>query len=182
MATACFLSGTVSKYTSTSTGTASGDIANWEFNVNTKNIVTEDQFTIALENTVDTDTGVADNEVAPGKIAPGTKGTFTITLTNSSEVKARYEIDYTTPNNPALSYRVKVGAGEYSESSDTLADITALDNKIMAIQDIVVITVEWTWAYDDALNPGVNDVSDTTIGSGTDDFVITAKVTATQVD
>ena len=192
MASACFLSGTVSKYTSTSTGTGTYDIAQWVFDVNDVNIAqtAAQTFDIKLGNTLDTDTTDpdADNQVASGKIAPGTKGSFTIVLENTSEVDATYNITYTVPQvgGQAMPFTysvvttVKDNVGNTVGSPTTVEVLNNVTGAAIARGQTVKVVVNWTWAYNNADNS-----IDTAIGiasTGTEDLVISATVTATQAD
>ena len=181
MATACFLSGTVAKYESSADGTGKGDIAKWAFEVNDASITGNSAtFDFVLSNTIKEADGVANETDSSNKIAPGTSGTFTIKLKNTSEVSARYTISFadvvTGGAEIPLTYTVNDGTNNLAESTGVFASATNL-----AAGDSVTLTVTWVWAYETV---GGDEV-DTEIGiaaTGTEDLTITATVTATQED
>lgn len=187
MATACFLSGTVAKYTSSSEGSGTYEIAAWEFEINDINIAqtSAQTFAIALEDTLDTDSTDtdADDEVASNKIAPGTTGSFKIVLENTSDVDATYDIEYNVPQfggqTIPFTYSVSTQVGSNTAVvTDSLADVT---DKPIASGETVTIVVTWTWAYEHATDNAI----DTAIGiaaATNSDFVITADVTVTQAN
>lgn len=181
MATACFLSGTVAKYESSANGTGKGDIAKWAFEVNDASITGNSAtFDFTLSNTIKEVDGSANETDSSDKIAPGTSGTFTIKLENTSETSASYTISFadvvTGGAEIPLTYTVNDGTNELVESTGVFASATNL-----AAGDIVTLTVTWVWAYETV---GGDEV-DTEIGiaaTGTEDLTITATVTATQED
>lgn len=182
MATACFLSGTVAKYESSAEGTGTGDIAKWAFKVNDSNITgASADFSFVLYDTVTPiikeEDGSLDETDTTKKIAPGTSGTFTLILENTSEVTASYTVSFTENiTNIPLVYTVKDGTNTLVETSGVFASAANLE-----AGDSVTLTVTWTWAYE---STGGDDV-DTQIGiaaTGTEDLTITATVTATQKD
>lgn len=181
MATACFLSGTVAKYESSADGTGKGDIAEWAFEVNdasiTENAAT---FNFTLSDTIKEADGAANETDSSNKIAPGTSGTFTIKLENTSEVSASYTISFadavTGGAEIPLTYTVNDGTNDLVESTGVFASTTNL-----AADGSVTLTVTWVWAYETV----GGDAVDTEIGiaaTGTEDLTITATVTATQED
>lgn len=185
MATACFLSGTVAKYTSTSTGTGTYDIAKWAFTVNGENITTSNTFTINLGETFDNDNDTppdaADAEVKEDMIAPGTKGSFPISLTNASEVDATYGIvfDLSVADIPFI-FSVSEDGGAF----ELVGNLAALNARYASVEieqnETVNLVIKWTWAYSAG-----NDTIDTNIGIAAvtnNDLNITATVTATQAE
>jgi hypothetical protein len=163
----CAISGTFAKYTSTASGTATAKVAKWDVKVGevSLNATTKD-FTFNLfETIVDTyDAGAqsrddANKTVEDGHIAPGTKGTYTITLTNASEVNVEYTATITPPAEFAGVITFNI-----SPANGSLADT----------QDIVVT---WEWPYDG------DDSKDLALGvSGLENYEIKVSITVTQVD
>ena len=100
LVTSCFAGGTFAKYASSATGTDDAVVAKWSITGNDKDIAQSNTFTFDLFKAsaiADTkDGGETDDEnVDNGSddiaiIAPGTKGSFTFTVTNNSEVTAQY--------------------------------------------------------------------------------------------
>lgn len=152
-----FVSSTYAKYSSSAKGTATATVAKWSFNVNDTDIATNETVTFNLFDTVlDTD-GTAETSVADGMIAPGTQGSFTLELENTSEVKAQYGIDYAITNASNVPIQYSVDGGN-TWTSD-LADVVASDATILeAGAAATPITIQWQWAFDG------DDATDTALG------------------
>lgn len=163
----CAISGTFAKYTSTASGTATAKVAKWDVKVGGASLdATTKDFTFNLFDTiVDTynagteEHGDGDKTVDAGHIAPGTKGTYTITLTNASEVDVEYIATITPP----------------AEFEDVITfNISPANGSLASTQDIVVT---WEWPYDG------DDSKDLALGvSGLENYEITVSITVTQVD
>ena len=83
-----FVSGTYAKYTRALSGSDTATVA--KFSVEASNLNKEQNATISLFDTVkEADLSAKEENVATGKIAPGTGGEFTTTLTNKSEVDVK---------------------------------------------------------------------------------------------
>ena len=122
-------------------------------------------------------------------IAPGTKGSFDIVLTNNSEVSAKYGITYTVTNTSNIPVEYSVdGKTWVTKLTDLNVAESDTDTKLAANGETKTITVQWRWAYEngkynDGTEKTANDVYDTTLGTaGTDTITVKAEVTATQVD
>jgi hypothetical protein len=97
LVTACFASSTFAKYTSQAT--ANGNalvVAKWSFEVNdteiaktTPTLANIDLFTDSVK---DTDGGDDETDVRGNLIAPGTKGEVQISVKNTSDVTATYQL------------------------------------------------------------------------------------------
>lgn len=92
-----FVSGTYAKYTTTFTGTSSAKVAQWKFDY-TENV---DLFAVLYEakgEIWDQPGGgvnkVLDSDVTPGKIAPGTYGEYSFTLSGESETSYKIQFDF----------------------------------------------------------------------------------------
>ncbi len=184
-----FVSGTYAKYTSGSTGTATARVAKWEFKVSGNNISANNTFTFNLFDTLnEEDTTTVESDVVAANdtdkiIAPGTGGSFDIVLLNSSEVSAKYGIDYTVTNNSSIPVEFKVGDGAWSSSlTDVVAD--NVTTKLTPNGGTATITVNWRWAYERGDAPHTTeDANDTILGNaGTGTITVQADVTATQID
>ena len=183
--TCCFVGSTFAKYTSEATGSATVSVAKWEIEYNNGKLnatandgVNNNNVEFPLISTiVDTVDGNADADVKTGMIAPGTKGAFTYTVENLSEVNATYAIQYTVTETVDLpvQFRVKVGDGEFGDWADTLANVDA--TAIPMESGSVTYTVEWMWDFDG---------DDTAIGVGAQttegEITVGIKITVTQVD
>lgn len=177
MFTLCFVGGTFAKYTSSSTGTDSATVAQWDIKVNSVNIATTDTFTFDLFKTItDSDLSSAETDMDPVDgtiIAPGTSGKFDIVIKNDSQVNATYAIDYSVTNTNSIPVQFSVDGTTWK------TDINELDVTGVAIDmgATTTVTVQWKWIFDG------DDVIDTNLGSAaTATLKVDAKVTATQVD
>ena len=167
--TSCFVGGTFAKYTSKATGSATAKIALWDVRVgdSAKLDSVAKEFTFNLFDTInDTLGGGDETDVADGHIAPGTTGSVTITITNSSEVNVDYTVALNVP--AALEGIVTFTASPNSGS------LNMTDNKT------VDITITWVWPYYEDADA---DIKDTELGViGADNMEFTATVTVTQKD
>lgn len=174
---------TFAKYTSSVSGEDTITAAKWSFKVNGNEIAiigTEPTVNIDLFKTIKDSNGTADEtDVVEKKIAPGTSGSFNLTVQNTSEVTAKYSIDLAITGADNIPLEYKVGDGAWSSS---LSSVAASDStKLAAGSDEVTIPVSWKWAFDG------DDAKDTATGiavrEGTiGDITVTATITATQVD
>lgn len=181
----CAISGTFAKYTTSSTVTATATVAKWDIELNDKDI-TSTEITFDLFNTVcdlDADgnvtAGTQDSDVTTGKlIAPGTGGMFAFKITNSSEVTAKYEIDFSaTLNSVPLEFSADNSNWETSIDGLDILNDNAKTVNIDKSDDSVKIY--WRWKFEDN-----RDTDDTTLGTAETpaQVTVTAKITATQVD
>ena len=180
MFTMCFVGGTFAKYTSSATGTDNAKVAKWDIEVNNYNITTSDTFTFDLFNTVKDTNGNPETDMRPNDgtiIAPGTRGSFDIVITNNSEVNATYAIDYTV-NTSSIPV-------EFSKNgTDWVTNINQLNvtDYAIGLGTEETVTVYWRWRFE-ADNVTVGDATDTSLGSAaTATLTVVANVTATQVD
>ena len=188
VATSYSVSGTYAKYTTTfQSSTDQARVAQWAFKVEEGTVETK-TFEFNLFNTVTNVDGSAEENLDKTDgtiIAPGTAGSFTLDLANTSEVDATYTIDYTVEKgNIPLEFKVRNG-----EWTSTLADVTA-PVKIARNNGEDHITIQWRWVYELTNNDEtpeneteVRDNADTTLGvAGTDTVTVSAKVVATQAN
>ena len=198
LCTACILSSTttLAKYASYASGTATGTIAKWEVKVNNYDFSAAGTSAIPstafdlFDSIVDTVDGAVDTHVGNGGqlIAPGTKGTFELTLENNSDVTALFTIELTT--SPAMPSTFDLSNGPFT--SGTTATVTLGPNSSQAYTGTSAIN--WKWIYEDgngtALGTGTGVGAttgwavDTPIGinSGGTDLTATLNVYAVQVD
>lgn len=191
LATSCFVGGTFAKYTSTATVTDTAKVAKWDVLLGTEQIANASTtvVTINLFETAnyDEDTTTTDADVADGKlIAPGTGGSFALTLTNKSEVNAQYTMSLAS---------VEIGdiPIQYSlDKSVWVDDITALNTNdalveealAMGATDQTTATIYWRWVF----GTGSTDAADTLLGIAARDpstvpqVTVTATITVEQVD
>ena len=169
-----FLGGqTFSKYITEVTGKGNAPIANWNFVVNESEETTQ---TIDLASTLNNAT------LLGNKIAPGTNGSFTITIDGTgSEVGIQYDLEIKNetqkPKNLIFMYQ-----------GQTYQNIKEIFKKTSAIIDANAaektrqITIDWKWPFEigetpeDKLKNNQQDTNDATnIENYTFDIVVTGK-------
>lgn len=195
--TAYSVSGTYAKYTSTFEGTDSARVAKWAFSVGDKNTSTDNEFTFDLFKGYIAETGeanVKDGGETETIIAPGTKGSFEISLANNSEVNAKYSIVYnvTKTADIPVQFRVyDVDNGDEDGWTDDLTTLNVTDEAIAMNNATDTVKIEWRWVFEKTTTndegatvvDAANDKADTDLGLvGTDTITVTATVTAVQVD
>ena len=189
--TTCFVGGTFAKYTSSTTGSDDATVAKWSFHVGSTEFATTDPTTFAF-NLFDTirDTVGDENDVVAGKIAPGTAGQFRMAIRNTSEVNAKYTVALTETNASNVPLQYSVNGTDWKDSIAGLS-MDALTDKSLQHGLVDLVTVYWRWVFDENVtgvtaHAGQTDVTDTALGiaAQTDapTVIITAKLTATQVD
>lgn len=168
-----------SKYTSTITGQGGATVASWSFKVNGQ--------TATITNVSLTDTTL-NSKVTDGKIAPGTDGSFGITVDGSgSDVEIAYSIQVSNFLNMPTNLKF------YSDSTFTtpLTVTGTGDTRVfeatgtIALADIettVSQTIYWRWEYETGAEDDIatNDAQDTIDAGSTPTF--TVRVVGTQVD
>lgn len=186
------VSGTYAKYTSEATGTAQASIAKWDIKVGDQAMAKN--MTFNLFDTVTETDGNAESDVVNGKIAPGTKGSFTIKLTNSGDVNANYTLNLKKGTSSA-DIPIKFATGESAPSDET--GYAALDttngtdftgtinmaNSGTATEETV--TIYWIWAYETKAEDNsttVGDAVDTAAGTAAGTYDLDVTLTATQID
>lgn len=181
IATTILLGRTFAKYTSSATGTDTVTVAKWSFKVGNKEIATTEAQTIDINlfSTIkDSDLTSDEEHVASGKIAPGTSGSFDLTVENSSEVAAKYAISLEITEGASLpiKYAVKTDGTQPAESEwkDTIDSVSETEIAVGKTGDAKVY---WKWTFDG---------DDTAIGIAAREsatkVTVKATVTATQVD
>lgn len=183
--TGVFVVGTYAKYTSEISKAGTAQVAAWNFA--TDNAGTE--LTFGIPATADANTLVAN------RIAPGTSGSFTINVKNTSEVGADVTLALQSIENKPSNlkfYKTRTGEGTtaspYAYSNElTPGDATngVITGKLAAgtTADIPV-KFYWVWAYEttDDKTVAANDVDDTSDGETHANLSVTVKVTGTQIE
>ena len=192
------VSGTMARYTSKVTGSDFATVAKWKFTLsdgtNTEDVTAdEDYTTFDLFNTIiDTEDGNAETDVDANLIAPGTKGSFQIIITNDSEVTAEFSIGFTSElqiNGSAddtylpIIFTLKVWNGaDYAVvgTADKLSSFAVNGEEIQMKGGEAKYLVEWEWPIE------VDNIKDTQLGikaqGGNVKYVTSIKVDFTQVD
>ena len=191
--TTCFVGTTFAKYTSSAEGTDVAQVAKWDISVNDTQItVPNPNVSFNLFSTiVDTVDGQTDADVTAGKIAPGTKGAFSLKVTNDSEVSATYTISlavaqpagYTIPikfySDEAMQTEIQPGNdGKYVFTGEKLDPVGGTTAEATS-------TLYWKWVFEGGTAEA--DAADTALGiaaaTGTaPELSVTTNITVTQVD
>lgn len=173
--TSCFVGGTFAKYTSTSTAEDSARVAKWSFTVGTTDVAQSSDFIFDLFATiVDTVDGNTDTELTDTAkvIAPGTKGTCSVVLTNASEVDAEYVVDFSGTDEAGVPLEWSLTG----EDGTWINNITDLDVKAnIEIGKTATITLYWRWVFEG---------NHTSLGTAKElaEPSVSVKVTVTQLD
>lgn len=172
--TTCAISGTFAKYVSTVEGSDSARVAKWEFTFGGNTLAQTNDFSFDLFSTVmdsngtdaETDIAATDGSI----IAPGTSGSFSIDLVNSSEVNAQYKVDFTTVTaGVPLEFNVN--------NNGWTSTLTDIDFVAIDMDETATISVQWRWVFNG------DATVDTTLGlAGTATPSVNAVVTVEQVD
>ena len=192
--TTCAISATFAKYTTTARGSSAATVARWSFTVNGQQIVTANPsinfnlFT-TVNDTKDS-TPTKESDVADGKIAPGTCGSFELKLANNSEVNALYSIQLSELNPSNIPLQYSVDGKTWSDSVAELS-MTELTNQAINMNGNDTQIVYWRWVFEGTTtgaHANQTDAGDTSLGlaaqttASVPAVTITAAVTATQVD
>ncbi len=183
------VSGTYAKYTSSASGTDSAVVAKWDIKAGVSGSeasITGSNATVAfnLFDTInDTSTHAAETDVATGKIAPGTEGSFEMSIKNDSEVTARYGINYTVTGNDVPIEFSTDGGTTWVTSLSNVAPSNATQ---IAMNSSTTVTVMWRWAFtgEGSANytSSQTDATDTALGLSTPTVTVNATLTVEQVD
>ena len=189
-----FVGVTFAKYTSTARGNDSAVVAKWEIMYKDTEISTAnypESITFDLFNTInEADTASGEGQVAAGKIAPGTGGSFDFSIKNSSEVDAEYTVKFT---------ETEVGGPIYIQYSfnkadweDQLSDLDLTKQPIAKAGAVANYTVYWRWVFDKddegVGHDGQTNINDTALGIAAQDpstppsVTIVVDITVSQVD
>lgn len=174
-----FISGTYAKYSRALSGSDTATVA--KFSVSATGLNKEQNATINLFDTLkEEDTTTAEEHVLATKIAPGTGGQFTTTLTNDSEVDVEAVITLSeTSNTSNIPIEYSFNGTDWKSVGDAT---TTVKLDYVGKTDAVTskpVTIYWRWAFDK------NTIdADNALGEATDLPSIETKVTATftQVD
>ena len=180
------VSGTMARYTSTVSGTSKATVAKWEWTLNDASDTAVDlaggDYTFGLFDTIlDTDGGAAEDDVAAGKIAPGTKGQFTISFKNKSEVTAKVFVSFESNEKvPPIVYSL-----DGTNWVRTIAELND-DTKVKGVELQMTSgeyeqVIYWMWQIDET-SDGWDSKKDTDLGMNPVDHSVTITVKFEQVD
>ena len=157
------------KYASTVTsGNGSLTVAKWSFEEDNKNE------TITCDLTKNYD----DNTLVDGKIAPGTSGTCTISLSNANtEVGVNYVIKVKTITGAPANMKFYKEA-DHTNVVDTETGIAGTLAPKAAAQDVEIY---WQWPYETPADSDDGDVADTTAGKNAGSLSVSFEISGTQV-
>ena len=185
------IASTYAKYTTKLTGSSDTTIAKWAWTINSNNVSADDtEFTFDLFDTINDSDGGNEADVRAQRIAPGTKGSFSIAVTNASDVNAEYSLTLTETKATAVSNaNIEYSIVGTDEATDWTNDIGTFNftNTSLAIGASNEVILYWRWAFYDDAN---QDKADTLVGfaaaGATDDadksITIKADLNFTQVD
>ena len=185
------IASTYAKYTTKLTGSSDTTIAKWAWTINNNDVSKDDtEFTFDLFKTIKDTDGGTEADVTTQKIAPGTKGSFSIEVTNASDVNAEYSLTLTETKATAVSSaNIEYSIVGTDEATDWTNDIGTFNftNTRLAIGASNEVVLYWRWAFYDDAN---QDKADTLVGfaaaGATDDadksITIKADLNFTQVD
>lgn len=177
------VSGTYAKYTTEKSGTAVATVA--KFSVDDNFSAADESFDL-FATVYEADATSNEVDVAEGKIAPGTGGSFDVVLTNNSEVtvEARLTIEE-TENASQIPVEYSLNGEDYVTAAN-FENVSTLT--MTGATKAATTTVYWRWAFEgtDSENYQATqtDSTDTAIGETATAPTITVKATATftQVD
>lgn len=164
---------TYAKYKTSVKGGGKVDIAKWSFFVNGEKEQIEE---IKLIDTID------ESLLQEGKIAPGTRGEFTIDIDGrNSEVGIDYEIRFINEQNKPTNLIFYYEEQPYK----TLSEIGVIMGKINLNEEnkVKAHSIKWEWKYETGKEEEIekNDLIDTEEGNKNFDYTFNVSVIGTQV-
>lgn len=123
----------------------------YEFKINYKNL---DFKSLNLSDTIDKNTLIYE------KIAPGTSGSFDISLYSNQNLKYRIEFDSINEKPKNLKFKA-FKSGEILEESNTLESLSKKLTGDINQNEKINITINWYWNYEDKENGEDADIQDT---------------------
>lgn len=172
IAVACVVSRTFARYSTVNSGTASVNVAKWSFNVNSTDIAKSKSFNFKpFDSVVPEDKTVADSHLSSNNlIAPGTGGTFTINLKNTSSVSAKCDVSFAVNNASGIPVEFSIDGNNYAAAP------TTYNSGTMAKNSSKEVTLYWRWSADG------NSTKDSTLQSSQASLSVTATAKAYQAD
>lgn len=160
------LANTYAKYTSEITSTATTGVAKWNFDVENESLKT----VVDLRQTADAST------LTTGNIAPGTRGSFNIQLTNgTTETGVKFTIALNTNGNEPTNLKFYTDAEHHNELKPGTGTITGQ----LAAGDSNGLSpnIYWQWPYETT----EGDAQDTTDGKAAKDLEVGITITGVQI-
>lgn len=191
------ISGTLAKYVESVSATDTARVAKFEYSLSG---LDKDTQKINLFDTT-SDSGIVGDQTSQKLIAPGTNGSLTVTLTNSSEVaiSAGFTLTETNASNIPIVYgynskyyssvipegeQVKIHSGDTAISIE--GDLNALAAAVGSSESIGKngtkdISLTWAWAFEGTTTQ--TNTKDTELGkAGTATVKLEVKCDVTQLD
>ena len=187
--------GTYAKYTSSANGTDSISVAKWS--IKAGSLGNEKEITVAgtsptldfdLFSTVYDEDGGEEKDVGVGVVAPGTSGSFDLSIINDSEVNASYTVSLSENNAHGLPFLYSLDnvhwVGDLSDekanwdgTNESINEHLRKGKTIQMNGGEDLITVYWKWPFDGDMT------KDTNAGISEDENItIIADIIAEQVD
>lgn len=184
------VSGTWAKYTQTVTGSANARVAKWEVQVNDAAVPAN--LTLNLFDSIkDSDGTTAETDVKSKNsdkvIAPGTRGSFEVKVSNASEVNltAQATLTITNAGNIPLTFKYKIGdnsevglnASSFDSNGSVVISLGQIDLSETGVLNSETLLITWEWPFNG------NDTTDTDLGkTGTAQVEVSVDLVFTQVD
>lgn len=177
-----------SKYTTTLNGNGTATVAKWKFGTNTTiNGIDLATASNTAGNGVAFDTV---NNVKADRIAPGTKGSFTVLLdTTGTEVALKYDIILSNIKNKPTNlhfYSDKDCTKLIEDTTKTKASVSGNISKTDAEKSATkAVTIYWKWDYETGTTTEektANDKLDTADGEKASKVTFDLTITGTQID
>lgn len=154
--TTCLLGGTMARYVTEVTGSATATVASWSFKANENDTTFN---AIDLSSTAYTKETLKENV-----IAPGTSGEFTISIDGTgSDVGIAYDVDIKTANGTTLPDDLKFATKKITaqDKGDTLGSLTMPTGTINYTDAAngmkKDITIYWAWDFGENDTTSSND-------------------------
>lgn len=200
LASSCFVGSTFAKYSSTASGSDKAVVAKWSIGVGNTDIAKQPDISFNLfgtkvgglgqndlgETTDDLDVrDVRDVNGSDVKIiAPGTSGSFTLVVSNLSDVNATYTITLSETENNPIPIQYSLNGTQWVDAIvDLNSSLTNCESNYDSVHDH---TVYWRWQYQNTDDGHLDHTDDTDKALGVkatlDTVTITASITITQND
>lgn len=171
--TSGFVGGTIAKYTGEVSGTGAATVAHWAFETDN---ASSSSFDVNISTTADETTLAKINNKQ--RIAPGTEGSFAITITNpNSEVGVDFTVALDTISNIPDNLKFYKDLNHTIELVPGTGTITG---QLAALDNVgIPVTIYWAWAYETTNG----DQADTYAGTANDrDLTIGLTITGVQTE
>lgn len=182
LVTGSLVSGTFAKYVTTVTGTGTVTVAKWAIKVGTT--AASDTANFNLASTITDSSGVLTD---PQLIAPGTAGKFSLVYDTTGtqvahKVTLALDADGTTIDDLAhLQFKAQNDAEWISFADLANKDLNVDTYAAGSVAANVAVNVLWQWPFEDSSSADY-DEDDTEWGIAGDDYILTAKFTAVQLN